>query len=100
MARPAEAAGETVHGRPVQDQLVGVERVLAKEQVMLDQHKHGTVCRIEVLPEQLMRQNQAQRRAGRHSPTLDGLDASAATNEPASGSISFFGAQLQGLGRT
>ena len=97
VARPAETAGKPAHGRPVQDQLVGVERVLAKEQVMLDQHKHGTVRRIELLAEQLMRQNQAQVRAGHHFPTIGGCDASAVSNEPASGSISFFGARLKDL---
>ena len=56
----------------MQDQLVGMERVLAKEKVMLDQHEHGVASRFEMLVEELMRQNEAHTRAGTHIPTIEG----------------------------
>ena len=56
----------------MQDQFVGMERVLAKEKVMLDQHEHGVARSLEMLVEELVRQHEAHTRAGIHIPTIEG----------------------------
>ena len=60
----AQRVGERAHRRAVQHQLVGVEGELPEEQVRLDEHHQRAVCRVEVLHEQLVRENQA---GGRHT---------------------------------
>ena len=57
----------------MQDQLVRVERVLPEQQVMLDEHEDGAVSRLEMLVEELVRQNESQNRSGRHGFTVEGL---------------------------
>jgi len=54
----------------MQHQLVGMEPVLAKEQVMLDEHEHGAGGRVTVLVEELVRQNKAQILTRMHIPTI------------------------------
>ena len=56
----------------MQDQLVGMERVLAKEKVMFDENEHGVASCVEMLIEELMGQNEAHTWAGIHTLTIKG----------------------------
>lgn len=53
----AQPTRETSQRSAMQDQFVGVERVLAKEQVMLDEHEHAVASRFEMLVEELVQQS-------------------------------------------
>ena len=68
----AQSTGEAGQRSAMQDQLVGMERVLAKEKVMLDEYEHGVASRFKMLVEELMRQNEAHTRAGLHTLTIEG----------------------------
>ncbi len=66
----AQATRKADHGCSVQHQLVRVEPVLAKHQIVLDEHKHGAVGCLEMLLKELMGKDEAYALAASHAPTI------------------------------
>jgi len=68
----AQATRKADHGCSVQHQLVRVKPILAKHQIVLDEHKHGAVGRVEMLLEELMWENEPYALAASHASTING----------------------------